>query len=231
VGLRSAYRRARYGPPHRAELALLAKYRDHTMLPEQRFVDSLGLARVGVAAGPGDIVECGTWRGGMSAAMAEHVGDAEHLSVLFDSFEGLPEPDLALDGERAVASMTDDPALTYDNCRSSEEDARAAMAISGRPYRLERGWFDDTVTKYAKEQRPIAVLRLDGDWYDSTILCLRELFGLVIPGGVVIVDDYVDWPGCSRAVHDFLSEAQRPEPIMSTGAQTYLTITRSPPSP
>jgi hypothetical protein len=51
---------------------------------------------------------------------------------------------------------------------------------------------------------PIAILRLDGDWYDSTLVVLRSLWQFMAPNGVVIIDDYYAWDGCSRAVHDFL---------------------------
>jgi O-methyltransferase len=51
----------------------------------------------------------------------------------------------------------------------------------------------------------IALLRLDGDWYESTMACLDALYDRVVPGGLVIIDDYYTWDGCARAVHDFLS--------------------------
>jgi hypothetical protein len=50
------------------------------------------------------------------------------------------------------------------------------------------------------------VLRLDGDWYDSTIACLKQLYQHVVPGGIVILDDCDAWDGCARATHDFLSQ-------------------------
>ncbi|HEY4797855.1 MAG TPA: TylF/MycF/NovP-related O-methyltransferase, partial [Bacteroidia bacterium] len=52
----------------------------------------------------------------------------------------------------------------------------------------------------------ISILRLDGDWYDSTMDCLTNLYDEVQVGGVIIIDDYYTWDGCSRAVHDFLSK-------------------------
>jgi hypothetical protein len=50
----------------------------------------------------------------------------------------------------------------------------------------------------------IAVLRLDADWYESTITCLTHLYPHIAPGGIVIIDDYKEWDGCARAVHEFL---------------------------
>lgn len=54
---------------------------------------------------------------------------------------------------------------------------------------------------------------LDGDWYESTLCILDNLFDRVMPGGVVLIDDYYDWDGCSRAVHDFLSARKATERI------------------
>jgi hypothetical protein len=68
--------------------------------------------------------------------------------------------------------------------------------------------------------RPIGVLRLDGDWYDSTMVVLERLYDAVAPGGLVIIDDYYVWPGCSQAVHDFLSDRGSPDVIRSYGRLT-----------
>lgn len=74
-------------------------------------------------------------------------------------------------------------------------------------YKIVEGWFDQTVSHVARETEPrsIALLRLDGDWYDSTRCCLDSLMPLVSEGGVVVIDDYYAWDGCARAVHDYLS--------------------------
>ena len=93
------------------------------------------------------------------------------------------------------------------------------MMRAGATFESHRGWFDDTVPKYAAEQPTIAVLRLDADLYDSTMVCLTHLFPLVAQGGLVIIDDYGEysgWVGCTRAVHDYLSAEQRPEGIRTT---------------
>lgn len=182
--------------------------RDLTMVPRQDFIDNVLLARRGELVN-GDLVECGTWRGGMSAAMAWAV-PGRH-SVLFDSFEGLPDAK-PIDGPTAVHWSTQ--VRDYDNCRAEQAWAVQAMERVGQSdFEIVKGWFEDTVPIWAKQQRPIAVLRLDGDWYESTMLCLEHLWPLVTPGGMVIVDDYYIWDGCSRAVHDFLSRLQAPERI------------------
>ena len=142
------------------------KYRDHTMIPRRRFIESLNLAaRVEVR---GDLVECGTWKGGMIAALAERVG---RRAVLFDSFEGLPDAK-AVDGAVAIAWQSDTESPWYhDNCTADERDAIVAMTLAGAEYEIRKGWFEQTVPAYAAQQPTIAIMHLDGDWYDSIVTC------------------------------------------------------------
>jgi O-methyltransferase len=145
----------------------------------------------------------------MSAAIAEVLGrDREYF--LFDSFEGLP-PARDIDGPAALAWQQDTSSPTYfNNCCADKGRAEKAMAMSGaRNVRILQGWFSDTLRTYPRD-KSIAILRLDGDWYDSTMECLTALFPLVAEGGLVIVDDYYAWDGCARAVHDFLSRSESP---------------------
>lgn len=156
---------------------------------------------------PGCVIECGVWRGGMSAGMAHVLGpDREYF--LFDSFEGLP-PATQPDGEVARNWQNNPHGDTYhDNCRAPIEFSEKAMKLSGVPkYRLLKGWFENTLPQFVPPC-PIAVLRLDGDWYESTMIALESLFKHLAPEGVVIIDDYYAWDGCSRAVHDFLARHQ-----------------------
>jgi O-methyltransferase len=210
---------------HHEIMRLHRQVRDLTMVPRRAFIDNVLLARRGAAAG-GDLVECGTWRGGLSAAMAWAL-PGRH-SVLFDSFEGLPDAK-PIDGPDAIRYSTQERG--YDNCRAEEAWAAQAMARVGQPdAEIIKGWFEDTVPVWAQQQRPIAVLRLDGDWYDSTILCLEHLWPLVSQGGIVIIDDYYTWDGCSKAVHDHLSRAQAAERIeCSPRGVAYLVRRERPP--
>ena len=66
-------------------------------------------------------------------------------------------------------------------------------------FHIVKGWFSDTVPAFATTQPQIAILRLDGDWYDSTMTALELLFPLVVDRGLVLVDDYGTWDGCTRA--------------------------------
>jgi len=71
---------------------------------------------------------------------------------------------------------------------------------------LVKGWFQDTLPEYKDRMGAVALLRLDGDWYESTKCCLENLYDNVVPGGYVIIDDYGALTGCKEAVDDFLNE-------------------------
>lgn len=118
---------------------------------------------------------------------------------MLDSFQGLP-PATELDGPMALAWQE----KTETNCTASLEEVEAVLdGLVG--WELVPGWFEDTTRELAKRLDEIALLRLDGDWYDSTLTCLEHLVPLVSEEGVVILDDYYTWDGCARATHDFLS--------------------------
>jgi len=200
---------------HRQRAAqLYARYRDATMVPLDCFADTLGLCRTGAPVA-GAVVECGVWRGGMIAAMAEVLGPAR-CYYLFDSFEGLPPADAAKDGARAVrqASSVDPARRLVAEMRWTEQ----AMRLSGATrYELVPGWFKDTLARFTPPE-PIAVLRLDGDWYESTLQCLEALYPHVTPGGLVLIDDYYAWDGCARAVHEYLARQPDPAPRLRESA-------------
>jgi O-methyltransferase len=182
---------------------LYRKHRRNTMTHATAYISNLLLARR-VLEVPGCVIECGVWRGGMIAGIAEVLGpDRDYF--LFDSFEGLPKAQ-RLDGESIAAWQRDIESPAYfDNCRASEDEARAAMRMAGAPrFATVKGWFDRTVPSF-KPPSPIALLRLDGDLYESTKVCLESLYQHVAAGGLIVVDDYGTWEGCARAVNEFLA--------------------------
>lgn len=172
------------------------------------------VARAGV---PGDIAECGVWRGGscMMAALALlKIGDATRRILLFDTFEGHPRPDPERDvdlwGNRAVDEWerhTHRGDLAIDWGNADVEDARANMASTGYPQDnvvLFKGKVEDTVP--ANTFGPLSILRLDTDWYESTLVALRKLYPLLSRGGVLILDDYGHYKGQKQAVHEYFAE-------------------------
>ncbi len=163
---------------------------------------------------PGIYVECGVWRGGCSIAMLlaqqEQFGRVMRPVYMLDSFEGLP-PVTERDGPLARQWQNGaDPEHFFDNCKASVEDLQSTldtMGFKAGDYKIMPGWFNKTLPELveAVKDRSIALLRLDCDWYDSTSSCLEHLITLVPEGGMIIVDDYYSWDGCTRAVHDYLS--------------------------
>ena len=180
------------------------EFSQYTMVPPRQFVSNLKLAR-SVAAIPGDVVECGTWKGGMIAGIAKVLGNSRDY-FLFDSFEGLP-PVEPIDGLAAKRWQQDTSSPKYyDNCTASEADAADAMELSKiRNPRITKGWFKDTLPNQ-NFPNGIAILRLDADWYKSTMQILEALFQKVNSNGLIIIDDYYVWEGCTKAVHDYLSK-------------------------
>ncbi|BFP54897.1 hypothetical protein SCMC78_47040 [Streptomyces sp. CMC78] len=162
---------------------------------------------------PGDIVECGVWRGGSMQACARtllSVGETERDLYLFDTYEGMTPPtaeDLRRDGRPAQelldAQDKDRPIWAV----ASLEDVKAGF--ENIPYPKERvhyvqGRVEDTVPAQAPGQ--ISILRLDTDWYASTKHELDHLYGRLVSGGVLLIDDYGYWQGSRQAVDEFLDK-------------------------
>ena len=165
----------------------------------------------------GDFVECGVWRGGsmMAAAITlQQLGHQDRDLHLFDTFEGMPPPsehDVALDGSRASEMLAnqnrEDPSSVW--CVSGLDEVKANLQTTGYPqHRIHYvpGKVEETVPAEAPEQ--IAILRLDTDWYESTRHEMEQLYPRLVPGGVLIIDDYGHWDGARRAVDEYI-RAQR----------------------
>ncbi len=189
---------------------LFEKYKDFTMVPEQLFISNLDLINQ-YSQLEGDYVECGVWRGGMSAAIAEILNKDKTIH-LFDSFEGLP-PAKEIDGKEALAWQKDvNSPFYFSNCKADESYAEQALDLAGcKNYKIHKGWFNQTLPNFKNQK--IGILRLDGDWYDSILDCFENLFPQVIEGGIVLLDDYYTWDGCSKAVHDYLSKTKSPSRV------------------
>jgi O-methyltransferase len=167
---------------------------------------------------PGDVVECGVWRGGAAFMLADQLKRAairDRKVWLFDSFEGLP-PAEAVDGASALAysSNTESPGY-FDNCRASFEEVQAKAKELGLTAHTElvKGWFSDTLPAVARRVGPIAILHIDSDWYSSVRACLDHLYEQVSEGGYVVLNDYFTWDGCAIAAHEFLSSRRLPDRI------------------
>jgi O-methyltransferase len=157
---------------------------------------------------PGDLVECGVWRGGaailMRAVLAAY-GDEQRSVWLCDSFEGVPPPDKKYEADKVpwlgMGLHKAAPILAV-----TEKEVRANFERYGLlddQVRFLPGWFKDTLQDAPIEQ--ISVLRLDGDLYESTIQALDGLYAKLSPGGFCIIDDF-NLEQCRRAVADYRSK-------------------------
>jgi O-methyltransferase len=150
---------------------------------------------------PGDLIETGVWRGGSTIfmrAILKAYGATDRYVWVADSFEGLPAPD-----PDKYPADAGDPHHQFELLRISLEEVQANFARYGlldEQVRFLKGWFKDTLPGAPIER--LAVLRLDGDMYESTMDALTSLYPKVAPGGYVIIDDYA-LPTCRKAVEDF----------------------------
>jgi hypothetical protein len=162
---------------------------------------------------PGDVVECGVWRGGSMQAAARALASAGDVSrdlFLFDTFEGMPPPsdrDVRRSDERPAAELlaSESPSDSKVWAVATLDDVREGFASV--PYPAERvhfvqGRVEETIPARAPSQ--ISILRLDTDWYESTRHELEHLYPRLSPGGVLLLDDYGYWEGAREAVDEFL---------------------------
>ena len=160
---------------------------------------------------PGDLIETGAWRGGATILMRGYLSAWEmndRTVWVADSFEGLPVPSLPQD-KGYDFSATKIPILSI-SLEEVQENFRRYNLLDDQ-VRFLKGWFCDTLPKAPIGQ--LAVLRLDGDLYESTMDGLNALYSKVSPGGFVIVDDYGDFAPCRNAVNEFRQLHGINEPI------------------
>jgi hypothetical protein len=150
---------------------------------------------------PGDMAETGAWRGGASIFMRGYLAAWEMMDRnvwVADSFEGLPVPTLPQDqGYDFSVAQVPILAVSLDEV---QENFRRYGLLDER-VRFLKGWFRDTLPTAPIER--LALLRLDGDLYESTMDALNALYHKVSQGGFVIVDDYGDFEPCRRAITEF----------------------------
>jgi O-methyltransferase len=201
---------------------ILERIRPITMVPHASLVDLARQTRVVLEQNiAGALVECGTWRGGSSFLMAQILkgAGARRKVWLLDSFEGI-QPPQDVDGPAAKAwAANKEGPMYFDNLRApldqvqqTARDLELADLTEFVP-----GWFDKTLPANRERIGPIAILRIDADWYASVKCCLEELYDQVVEGGFMIFDDYYTWDGCSTALHEFLGERRLTHRIESIG--------------
>jgi O-methyltransferase len=160
---------------------------------------------------PGDMIETGVWRGGASILMRGVLkahGVTDRVVWACDSFEGLPAPNPRYPADtgaiwhwwKALSIGLEEVQANFDRYGLLDENVR-----------FLKGWFEDTLPTLA--DRRWALIRLDGDMYQSTITALTHLYPNLSPGGYLIIDDYSTVEACRQAVHDYRHEHGVTEPI------------------
>lgn len=180
-----------------------------------RYVEAAGIE--------GAFVETGTYTGGASAYMLRALqrlrsGKPPREYWGFDSFEGMPAPSQQ-DGDHGSIWITGKRLANIDSAelgalkghevnRADYDQCLDYLRQTGYPSQhihLVKGWFQDTLKPTKEKIGAIALLRMDGDFYDSTKVVFEELYDQVVEGGVVIIDDYGSFEGCRRATEEFLA--------------------------
>ncbi len=150
---------------------------------------------------PGDLIECGVWRGGAAIFMRGFLaayGIDDRTVWAADSFEGPPPPSLPQDcGEDLSAAAWPALAVPLETVKGNFE----RYGLLDAQVRFLPGWFKDTLPRAPIDR--LALLRIDGDLYESTRDALENLYGKLSPGGFAIVDDYGAIPACRQAVDEF----------------------------
>jgi O-methyltransferase len=166
---------------------------------------------------PGDMVECGVWRGGSMMAIAETLlalGDTQRHLYMYDTYEGMSAPsehDKDF-GNTPAAELLQQTAVgtSYDNiwCYASLEDVQANLNSTHYPaaqLHFIKGPVEETLHKHVHLHPHIAMLRLDTDWYASTKVEIEQLYHLLVPGGFMIADDYGHWQGARQAIDEYFA--------------------------
>lgn len=168
---------------------------------------------------PGDFVECGVAAGAQSAVMAyvcQQLGSDRNVHM-FDSFQGIPiagpnddqQPGI---GQKTSASFTaqkpEDFLVSSGVDIFSPAQVKANMdrwGLDNSRFVYHVGWFQNTLPLVTDKIKQISFLRLDGDLYESTKVCLEHLYSKISMGGYIVIDDYA-LPGCAKAVNEYLAK-------------------------
>jgi hypothetical protein len=203
-------------PDFGAELRqTIERIQPYTMSSPERMVAMYEAARhVSRHKLPGAIVECGVWKGGsmmLAAIGLLSAGERNRPLYLFDTYEGMTAP---TDADRSPLFAPTAAELLSRSEKSARiwavsalDEVRSNLASTGYPMetmKFIKGPVEETVPAQAPEQ--IALLRLDTDWYESTRHEMMHLYPRLVPGGILIIDDYGHWEGARKAVDEYITQ-------------------------
>lgn len=209
---------------NKIKVNLCSRLLPHTMGGTKALENAFEVVSIVEARGiKGSIIECGVAEGGTAAMLymaSEKLGMAKREFWFFDSFEGLPEPT----NEDYIGGKTGEfiRPLPKGACLGTIEQVQELMFdkldFDKHRVNLIKGWFQDTVPAFKqKVEKPIAILRLDGDWYESTKIPLQNFYESISIGGVVIIDDYLTCFGSRKATDEIREELAIDSPLIPDG--------------
>lgn len=202
------------------EIQTIQSVKPFTMTPPESIVSLLRAIQYIVSNNiPGDIVECGVWRGGSMMATALtllHVKDISRTLYLYDTFEFFQNVSGTADDVDYRGELASDeiPKINVEDqffVGISEGEVRTTLNKTQYPQekiRLIKGKVEDTIPGTLPTR--ISLLRLDTDMYESTKHELEHLYPLLSPGGVLFIDDYGHWAGAKKATDEYFSEHHIP---------------------
>jgi O-methyltransferase len=204
-------------PITETEVQILMMSKPYSMTPPMRIINTIrAVEHVVKNKIPGSFVECGVWKGGNTMAALQMMllmGEHTREVYLYDTFEGMAKPtevDVRINDGASAQSMLEAEIKTTEShmwCYSPLDQVKNDVNKVGYPQDLLtfiKGKVEDTIPKTMPTQ--ISVLRLDTDWYESTIHELEYLYPLLSPGGILIIDDYGCWNGCRKAVDEYFAK-------------------------
>jgi hypothetical protein len=201
-----------YGDFSNFEKEVVEKVKSHTMTNPERIVSLIrAVEYIEKNDIEGSVVECGVWKGGsmMAALLAlKNKNNTNREAYLFDTYEGMSEPkdyDQSYRNESAIeAYKAKSEYWNRIKCLSNIEEVHFNVASTEYPAQnihFVKGKVEDTIPDVLPNK--IAILRLDTDWYESTLHELQHLYPKLVEGGVLIIDDYGHWQGCRKAVDEY----------------------------
>jgi hypothetical protein len=192
------------------ETELILKYRAFTGAPPARMYALVNAINyVDANALPGDLVECGVFRGAnpMLSLELRRSRPLQRLFYLYDTFAGMTAPtihDIRQDGNDAASLLNSGDTGTLALCTIDDVKTNfASNGLSTENAVFVKGPVEETLRIHKNIPERIAVLRLDTDFYESTKVELEVLYPRLVSGGVLIIDDYGSWQGARRAVDEY----------------------------
>lgn len=208
------------GDFNQEHIEIWKKVAPFTMTSKERIFSAIEAAKfIAKNKVDGDIVECGVWKGGSTMAILDALMQAKDTNrnvFLYDTFEGMSEPTEAdktsfdIKAEELLNTNTDKEKNLVWAYSPLEEVKKNINATNYDVNRIHfvKGKVEDTIPQTLPG--PIALLRLDTDWYESTKHELEYLYPLLVRGGILIIDDYGHWQGARKAVDEYIAENKIP---------------------